>query len=49
MLFFEISQFEQQCGNVVPNDAPQSVVIDARISMNQAIARGNEADMESAD
>jgi hypothetical protein len=42
MLFFEISQFEQQCGNVVPDDAPQGVVIDAKISVDQPVARGDD-------
>jgi hypothetical protein len=31
MPFFKISQFGQQCGNVVPDDAPQGVVVDANI------------------
>lgn len=42
MLFFELSQFEQQYGNVVAYDASQCIVIDAKISVNQPIARGDD-------
>jgi hypothetical protein len=38
MPFFEISQFEQQGGNVISDDAPQGAVIDAKISVNHKVA-----------
>ena len=42
MLFFEASQFAQQLGNVVSDDAPQGVVVNAKVAVNQPISRGDD-------
>lgn len=41
MKFGKFSQFDKQRRYVTLNDAPQSVIIDAEIAVNQTVARGN--------
>lgn len=41
-MLLQLAQLKQQRGNVILNDAPQGVIVDAKISVDEPVARGND-------